>query len=58
MRASHGPSVLFPNALEAVAEAIRGAGFPPVHLAPINCEALYQQQMAQKLQEPGPAVIN
>jgi preprotein translocase subunit SecB len=23
------------------------AGYPPVHLAPINFEALYQQQLAQ-----------
>ena len=30
------------------------AGFPPVHLAPINFEALYQQQLAQ-MQQPAPA---
>jgi preprotein translocase subunit SecB len=33
------------------------AGFPPVHLAPINFEALYQQQLAQ-MQQPVPAVTN
>jgi len=55
--AIHCPNVLFPYARETVADAIMRAGFPPVHLAPINFEALYQQQLAQ-LQEPVPAVTN
>jgi preprotein translocase subunit SecB len=45
--AVHCPAVLFPYARETVANATRHAGFPPVHLAPINFEALYQQQLAQ-----------
>ena len=40
-----------------VADAVMRAGFPPVHLAPINFEALYQQQLAQ-MQQPAPAVAN
>ena len=43
----HCPSILFPYAREAVASAIMRAGYPPVHLAPINFEALYAQQMQQ-----------
>ena len=45
--AVHCPTVLFPFAREAVADATMRAGFPPVQLAPINFEALYQQQLAQ-----------
>jgi preprotein translocase subunit SecB len=55
--AIHCPNVLFPYAREAIADASLRAGFPPVHLAPINFEALYQQQLAQA-QEPVPAVTN
>jgi len=48
------PNVLFPYARETLADAVGRAGFPPVHLAPINFEALYQQQLAQT-QQPAPA---
>ncbi len=55
--AIHCPNVLFPYARETISDAIIRAGFPPVHLAPINFEALYQQQLAQ-MQTPVPAVTN
>jgi len=55
--AIHCPSVLFPYARETIADATMRAGFPPVHLAPINFEALYQQQIAQAAQS-APAVTN
>ena len=55
--AIHCPTVLFPYLRETVADAIARAGFPPVHLAPINFEALYQQQLAQT-QQPAPATTN
>jgi preprotein translocase subunit SecB len=55
--AMHCPTVLFPYARETVADATMRAGFPPVHLAPINFEALYQQQLAQAANEV-PAVTN
>ena len=48
------PNVLFPYLRETLADAVGRAGFPPVHLAPINFEALYQQQLAQ-MQQPAPA---
>ena len=38
------PNILFPYAREAVSSEITRAGFPPVLLAPINFEAIYQQQ--------------
>lgn len=37
------PNILFPYAREAVSSEITRAGFPPVLLAPINFEAMYQQ---------------
>ncbi len=43
----HCPTVLLPYARETIADATSRAGFPPVHLHPINFEALYQQQLAQ-----------
>jgi preprotein translocase subunit SecB len=55
--AIHCPMVLFPYARETIADAVMRAGFPPVHLAPINFEALYQQQLAQ-MQQPASAVAN
>ena len=48
------PTVLFPYVRETLADAVGRAGFPPVHLAPINFEVLYQQQLAQ-LQQPATA---
>ncbi|MFO1322689.1 MAG: protein-export chaperone SecB [Burkholderiales bacterium] len=51
------PNVLFPYARETVADAVMRTGFPPVHLAPINFEILYQQQLAQA-QQSAPAVTN
>lgn len=55
--AMHCPAVLFPYARETVADATLRAGFPPVHLAPINFDALYQQQVAQAAAE-APAAAN
>lgn len=37
------PNILFPYVREAISDAINRAGFPPVLLAPVNFEALYQQ---------------
>jgi preprotein translocase subunit SecB len=53
--AMHCPAVLFPYARETIADATMRAGFPPVHLAPINFEALYQQQLAQGAGAPAAA---
>jgi preprotein translocase subunit SecB len=50
------PTVLFPYVRETLADATIRAGFPPVHLAPINFEVLYQQQLAQA--QAAPAAVN
>jgi len=46
------PNVLFPYARETVSDLITRAGFPPVLLAPVNFEAIYQQRAAAKPGEP------
>jgi preprotein translocase subunit SecB len=50
------PTILFPYVREVISDAINRAGFPPVLLAPVNFEALYQQRAAQAAQE-APAAI-
>jgi preprotein translocase subunit SecB len=48
------PNVLFPYARETVSDLITRAGFPPVLLAPVNFETIYQQRLAaaEKPDEP------
>jgi preprotein translocase subunit SecB len=41
------PNILFPFAREVIADAVNRAGFPPVLLAPVNFEAVYQQRLAE-----------
>ena len=55
--AVHCPTVLFPYAREAVADATMRAGFPPVQLQPINFEMLYQQQLSQLQAQPAAAAV-
>ncbi|MDF2690228.1 MAG: protein translocase subunit secB [Gammaproteobacteria bacterium] len=42
------PATLFPYAREAVASIINRGGFPPLSLAPVNFDMLYQQSLAQQ----------
>ncbi len=41
------PNILFPYARETIDSVCVKGGFPPVMLAPVNFDALYQQAMAQ-----------
>jgi len=41
------PNILFPYARETVADLIGRAGFPPLHLTPVNFEAIYLQRLQQ-----------
>ena len=45
------PNIVYPYLRANVADVIQRAGFPPIHLAEINFEALYQQRLAQQQQE-------
>jgi preprotein translocase subunit SecB len=44
------PNILFPYASETISDAINRAGFPPVILAPVNFESLYQQRLMEQQQ--------
>jgi preprotein translocase subunit SecB len=42
------PNIIFPYARETIADLIMRAGFPPIHLAPVNFEAIYAASQQQK----------
>ncbi len=44
------PNTLFPYVRETISSVTSRAGFPPVVLAPMSFEAIYQQQLAQQQQ--------
>ena len=44
------PNILFPYARESIDTICVKGGFPPVMLAPVNFDALYQQAVAQQAQ--------
>ena len=41
------PNIVYPYLRSTVADTVQRTGFPPIHLAEINFEALYQQRLAQ-----------
>ena len=41
------PQIVYPYLRGNVADVVHRAGFPPVHLAEINFQAMYEQQQAQ-----------
>ena len=45
------PNILFPYVRETISDIVVRAGFPPVLLAPVNFEAMYQQRQAAQQQE-------
>jgi preprotein translocase subunit SecB len=45
------PNILFPYARENIDSLVVKGGFPPVMLAPVNFDALYQQALARAAQE-------
>mgnify|MGYP000875019461 FL=1 len=51
------PNIIFPYARETISDLVTRAGFPPVLLAPVNFEAMYQQriQAQQQAQQGHPA---
>lgn len=49
------PNILFPFAREVVADMVQRAGFPPVMLAPVNFEALFQAQKQAAAEQAAPA---
>ena len=52
------PNILYPYVREVVSDTVARAGFPPVVLAPVNFEGLYQaQKQAAEGQPPSEPVI-
>ena len=49
------PQIVYPYLRGNLADLITRAGFPPVHLAEINFQAMSEQQQAQQQQEGGDA---
>ena len=49
------PQIVYPYLRGNVADVIQRGGFPPVHLAEINLQAMYEQQQAQAAGEGIPA---
>lgn len=48
------PNILYPYVREAITALVSRGGFPQIYLAPINFDAIYQQQMQQqKAEEKG-----
>src|SRR5271168_4564840 len=41
------PRLLFPFARQIIADAVRGGGFPPLYIDPIDFALLYRQRMSQ-----------
>ena len=46
------PQIVYPYLRGNVADVIQRGGFPPVHLAEINFQAMYEQQQAQAAGQP------
>ena len=54
------PQIVYPYLRGNVADVIQRGGFPPVHLAEINFQAMYEQQQAQAAAAtapPAPQII-
>jgi preprotein translocase subunit SecB len=51
------PNILFPYVRETISDAVNRAGFPPVLLAPVNFEALYQQRAAEQAAGNGASIL-
>jgi preprotein translocase subunit SecB len=47
------PQIIYPYLRGNVADVVQRAGFPPVHLAEINFQMLYQQQLEAQAEQAG-----
>ena len=50
------PNILFPYAREVIADLIGRAGFPAIHLQPVNFEAMYAARLEAEAQKEGPRI--
>lgn len=45
------PNIIYPYLRSNIADIVQRTGFPPIHMAEINFEVLYQQRLAQEQAE-------
>jgi preprotein translocase subunit SecB len=50
------PQIVYPYLRGNVADVIQRGGFPPVHLAEINFQAMFEQQQAAAAGQPSPVL--
>lgn len=51
------PQIVYPYLRGNISDVITRAGFPPVHLAEVNFQAMYEAQQAQAAQANGSGII-
>jgi len=51
------PQIVYPYLRGNVSDIVSRAGFPPVHLAEINFQAMYEQQQTQQAGAQGSGII-
>lgn len=52
------PGIVYPYLRGNVADVVTRAGFPPVHLAEVNFQAMYEAQQAQQQAQPAEGHVN
>ena len=52
------PQIVYPYLRSNIADIVTRAGFPPVHLAEINFQAMYEQQQGQADTQPSPIITS
>ena len=45
---SYCPSIIYPYAREVISELVNKAGFPPLYMAPVNFDALFEAKQKQQ----------
>jgi len=50
------PQIVYPYLRGNVADIIQRGGFPPVHLAEVNFQAMFEQQQAQAAAQGAPTL--
>jgi preprotein translocase subunit SecB len=58
MLGSFCPNLLFPYAREVVSNLVIKGGFPPMHMAPVNFDAVYAQHKQMKEKQSSSISIN
>jgi preprotein translocase subunit SecB len=51
------PQIVYPYLRSNVSDIVTRAGFPPVYLAEINFQAMFEQQQLQAQQAAQPSIV-